>query len=140
MQRDDPLYTLTLDDFKEQLELHGVSPERLDAKDLDRLRYVYDNHRDAQWNLFESIAIAAQSFAGQAADQREMTAVTPRWLWDALVDTGNATNARLNARGELIVTAYSQDGESGGCGNLVGDFVVMCQRISIKDEASREGE
>jgi excisionase family DNA binding protein len=57
----DPLWTVTPEDFEEQLEVNGVCFERLGARDLDRLREVYASDSDAQWKLFESIAIAAQS-------------------------------------------------------------------------------
>jgi hypothetical protein len=129
-----------------------VSRKRLGAEELERLRETYESHVEAQWKLFESVAIAAQSFASQHWDQPEgvrasadglaegvLAPLPAGWLWNALVDAGNATNVRLKDNGHVIVTAYAPT-PVGGCGELLGDFVVTCRRISADDLAPQEGK
>ena len=145
MDANEPIYTVTLGDFEERLEVEGVRLERLGAGDVERLRDVYAYDEGAQWKQFESIAIAAQSFASQVAEGEsapddcggdgdgDLSPLTPRWLWDAMLDAGNASSPRLGPKGELIITAYSENPESGGCGDLIGDFVVTCEPLDVGD-------
>ena len=60
------------------------------------------------------------------------------WLWQAMVDAGNVAGPRLGNRGELIVTAYLQDEESGVCGDLVGDFVVRAEPVTPRSSVQLE--
>lgn len=57
------VHTITVADFQEQLELHGVGLHELGDEAVHRLRDALVTREQPSWKLFEAIALAAEAVA-----------------------------------------------------------------------------
>ena len=143
MKDETVIRAIRLAEFESELEQHGVNVDDLTSADVARLRDEFETNQGAEWKVFESVAIASESFARSRNSEREPIPsangedkATPGQISLAIpLKQFDAAELRAWAENELFITG---DDPNGGEVHVArGILAVLAEHAATADRLAR---